>query len=65
MIQRRIYIKPKIEEIVLDVSISMQMATENNPPGGGGGFDNINNSEAADATEEVLKSSGFNEDPFK
>ncbi|HBG87912.1 MAG TPA: hypothetical protein DDW62_10240 [Marinilabiliaceae bacterium] len=65
MIQRRIYIKPKIEEIVLDVSISMQMVTENNPPGGGGGFDNNNNSEAAGATEEVLKSSGFNEDPFK
>lgn len=65
MIQRRIYIKPKIEEIVLDVSISMQMVTDNNPPGGGGGFGNNNNSEAAGATEEVLKSSGFNEDPFK
>jgi hypothetical protein len=62
---RKAYISPSIEEVNLDVSISVLMQTNNTPPDGTGG--NIWGSTGSPSTTSTLEEddSGIKENPFR
>lgn len=62
---RKAYISPSIEEVNLDVSISVLMQTNNTPPDGTGG--NIWGSTGSPSTTSTLDEddSGIKENPFR
>ncbi len=59
------YEQPKIDQIEIDVSISLQ--TESGLPGGDGpfGVESTSDSEKESTSFKETDNSGFNEDPFK
>ena len=62
---RKAYISPSIEEVNLDVSISVLMQTNNTPPDGTGG--DIWGSTGSPSTTSTLEEddSGIKENPFR
>ena len=61
---RKVYISPKIEEIDLDVAISVLMQTEYTPPGGDGPFESTGSPETTSSFDEQ-DDSGIKENPFR
>lgn len=62
---RKGYKSPKIEEVDLDVSISILMQTEYTPPGGAGPFESQGSTEASSLKSTQEDDSGIKENPFK
>ena len=64
---RKAYISPSIDEVNLDVSISVLMQTNNTPPDGDGGGDIIWESTGSPSSTSTLEEhdSGIKENPFR
>lgn len=60
---RKAYISPSIEEVNLDVSISVLMHSEDSPPGGNGPFGSTGSPSTTATLDE--DDSGIKENPFR
>jgi hypothetical protein len=65
MTLKKKYFKPKIDQVELDVSISLQSISDNTLPGGDGPFNAESTTDSQKESSFKEDDSGFNEDPFK